>query len=154
MQSCLPSACLLCCILVPMVGTVPPFYQRENVWQQFRPYSDNLFSLSSGNVWQDQPSWNPPRPFHTGNIWHQEPFSDSSASIYSGGAWQQWPSLDSPSPVQPRSSRCYIPQTTRDECEICKGLQFDCSTVCPSRIINPPGRQNICERNIYIQFES
>ncbi|XP_065930385.1 uncharacterized protein [Magallana gigas] len=82
----LRSTCLLWYILVPMVGTVLPFYQRENVWQQYRPSSDNLFSLSSGNVWQDQPSWDQPRPF------------------VSGGALQQWSSLDSPSPDQPRYS--------------------------------------------------
>lgn len=101
MQWSLRSTCLLWYILVPMVGTVLPYYQRENIWQQYRPSSDNLFSLSSGNVWQDQPSWDPPSPFHTGNIWQQEPFSDSSASISSGGAWQQLPPFDSPSPVQP-----------------------------------------------------
>ncbi|XP_065928397.1 uncharacterized protein [Magallana gigas] len=100
MQWSLRSTCLLWYILVPMVGTVLPIYQRDNVWRQDRPSSDNLFSLSSGNVWQDQPSLDPLRPFHTGNVWRQEPFSDS----YFGGAWQQWSSLDSPSHDQPSYS--------------------------------------------------
>lgn len=97
MQWSLRSTCLLWYILVPMVGTVLPIYQRDNVWRQDRPSSDNLFSLSSGNVWQDQPSLDQPRPFVSGNVWRQEPFSDS----YLGGALQQWSFLDSPSPDQP-----------------------------------------------------
>lgn len=41
----------------------------------------------------------------------------------------------------------------QNECEICKRLQFDCPTVCPSSIGNLAGGQNICERDFYIQFE-
>lgn len=52
-----------------------------------------------------------------------------------------------------RSFSYHIPQTTKNECEICKRLQFDCPTVCPSSIGNLAGGQNICERDFYIQFE-
>lgn len=101
MQWSLRSTCLLWYILVPMVGTVLPIHQRENVWQQYRPSSDNLFSLSSGNIWQNQPFWDPPRPFHTGGAWQQWSSFDSPLPDQPRGVWQLWSSFDAISPVQP-----------------------------------------------------